>query len=224
MNDDSCDTLSGPAQTDGYVYTVCVSSNPQYRGSGENPASLYRHKIDCWTPRRVFVMKRQEGVGDNRATKWAREQEGRWALQDRNGRGRAGGRIAAGAGVFENRSGLSRERRADVTGGRHKRSPDRAGVHPVRHEVNKLGRPPQVERRRLDRCGTPTGRRGRPERLRPAPDPAVGARRGRCRAPCSGETEAPCTQPPPGCRSHRERHWKRFHKREYILGLNVRIT
>jgi len=80
MNDDSCDTLSGPAQTDGYVYTVCVSSNPQYRGSGENPASLYRHKIDCWTPRRVFVMKRQEGVGDNRATKWAREQEGRWAL------------------------------------------------------------------------------------------------------------------------------------------------
>lgn len=70
-----------PERRDGYMYRVSVSSSPMYRLNGQNPATLYRHEIDRWTPKRVFVERAPEAVteGDT-APKWHREQEGCYSL------------------------------------------------------------------------------------------------------------------------------------------------
>jgi hypothetical protein len=70
-----------PERGDGYMYRVSVSSSPMYRLNGQNPATLYRHEIDRWTPKRVFVERAPEAVteGDT-APKWRREQEGCYSL------------------------------------------------------------------------------------------------------------------------------------------------
>ena len=69
---------AGPEREGGYVYRVYVSR--MARG-GTNPATLYRHEIDRWTPKRVFVEKAPEAVDEGeRAPKWERRQEGCYSL------------------------------------------------------------------------------------------------------------------------------------------------
>jgi hypothetical protein len=77
------ETLSAESERgDSYLYRVVVSRNQlQHKRSGSNPATLYRHAIDRWTPKRVFVEKGPEAVteGDT-APRWERDQEGCFSL------------------------------------------------------------------------------------------------------------------------------------------------
>jgi hypothetical protein len=71
-----------PKRGDGYVYCVHVSrSRLQSKQNGTNPATLYRHEIDRWTPKRVFVEKAPEAVPeDESAPRWHRERDGCYSL------------------------------------------------------------------------------------------------------------------------------------------------
>jgi hypothetical protein len=63
-----------PKRGDGYVYHVHVSRNRlQPKRNGFNPATLYRHKIDRWTPKRVFVEEQHEAL--RRGEEWEHRRE-----------------------------------------------------------------------------------------------------------------------------------------------------